>query len=104
MITISLCMIVKNEEAFLARCLNTLKDIMDEIIIVDTGSTDSTRQIAATFTDKIYHFIAPKILGDNTGLSCFNFQKSYSIDDAKLFKFENIKEFSPDILLTYSSI
>lgn len=56
------------------------------------------------YADKIYHFIAPKILGDNTGLSCFNFQKSYSIDDAKLFKFENIKEFSPDILLTYSSI
>ena len=40
MITISLCMIVKNEEEVLERCLNSLKGLMDEIIIVDTGSTD----------------------------------------------------------------
>ena len=43
MITISLCMIVKNEEEVLERCLNSLKGLMDEIIIVDTGSTDSTK-------------------------------------------------------------
>ena len=36
MITISLCMIVKNEEEVLERCLNSLKGLMDEIIIVDT--------------------------------------------------------------------
>lgn len=56
MITISVCMIVKNEEAILARCLDSLRDIADEIIIVDTGSTDATRQIAAKYTDKVYDF------------------------------------------------
>ena len=46
MITVSLCMIVKNEERILARCLDSIADLVDEIIIVDTGSTDATRRIA----------------------------------------------------------
>lgn len=56
MITISLCMIVKNEEHTLQNCLNSVKDLVDEIIIVDTGSTDRTKQVAKGFTDKIYDF------------------------------------------------
>lgn len=56
MATISLCMIVKNEEAILARCLDSIADLMDEIIIVDTGSTDRTREIASHYTDQIYDF------------------------------------------------
>lgn len=56
MISISLCMIVKNEERVLARCLDSLCGLMDEIIIVDTGSTDSTMDIARRYTDKIYTF------------------------------------------------
>lgn len=56
MANISVCMIVKNEEATLARCLDSLGDLPDEIIIVDTGSTDNTRQVAARYTDKIYSF------------------------------------------------
>ncbi len=56
MISISLCMIVKNEEDVLSRCLNSIKDVVDEIIIVDTGSSDNTKKIAKNFTDKIYHF------------------------------------------------
>ena len=54
MITISLCMIVKNEERVLKRCLESVRDLVDEIIIVDTGSTDATKRIAAGYTDKIY--------------------------------------------------
>ena len=56
MITISLCMIVKDEEAVLERCLRSVVCAMDEIIIVDTGSTDSTREIAEQFTDNVYDF------------------------------------------------
>lgn len=56
MVTISLCMIVKNEESVLARCLNSVKDIVDEIIIIDTGSTDNTKEIAKGFTNKVFDF------------------------------------------------
>lgn len=56
MTTISLCMIVKNEEAVLERCLDSICDLMDEIIIVDTGSTDRTKEIAAKYTNKIYDY------------------------------------------------
>ena len=56
MVSISVCMIVKNEEAVLARCLDSLQGIADEIVIVDTGSTDGTKEIAARYTNKIYDF------------------------------------------------
>lgn len=56
MITISLCMIVKNEEKLIAQCLESVKDLVDEIIIVDTGSTDKTKEIVKKYTDKIFDF------------------------------------------------
>ncbi|MBD3918171.1 glycosyltransferase family 2 protein [Paenibacillus sp. PR3] len=56
MITISLCMIVKNEEGVLARCLDSVADLVDEINIIDTGSTDATKAIAARYTDRIFDF------------------------------------------------
>ncbi|MGL4343568.1 MAG: tetratricopeptide repeat-containing glycosyltransferase family 2 protein [Cellulosilyticaceae bacterium] len=52
--TISLCMIVKDEEKALEECLRSAQDIVDEIIIVDTGSRDRTIDIARKFTDKVY--------------------------------------------------
>ncbi|MFH1993503.1 MAG: glycosyltransferase [Pseudomonadota bacterium] len=52
--TISCCMIVKNEEAFLDQCVKSVRDYVDEIIIVDTGSTDRTVEIARQYTDKVY--------------------------------------------------
>lgn len=56
MITISVCMIVKDEEDVLETALESIKDIADEIIIVDTGSTDQTKDIAKKYTDHIYDF------------------------------------------------
>lgn len=49
-------MIVKNEENDLKKCLSSIKDIVDEMIIVDTGSTDKTVAIAESFGAKVYHF------------------------------------------------
>ena len=51
---ISLCMIVKNEEELLAKCLESVKEQVDEIVIVDTGSTDRTVEIARFYGAKIY--------------------------------------------------
>ncbi|WP_445486975.1 tetratricopeptide repeat-containing glycosyltransferase family 2 protein [Niallia sp. 03133] len=56
MITISLCMIVKNEEETIARCLDSVKDLVDEMIIVDTGSTDKTKEIVSKYTDRVFDF------------------------------------------------
>ncbi|MFC5449153.1 glycosyltransferase [Paenibacillus aestuarii] len=57
MISISLCMIVKNEEDTIERCLNSVGDLVDEIVIVDTGSTDQTKSIVRKYTKHIYDFV-----------------------------------------------
>ncbi len=54
--TVSLCMIVKNEEQHLARCLGSAKPLVDEMVVVDTGSTDRTKQIAAAFGARVFDF------------------------------------------------
>ena len=75
MITLSLCMIVKNEHDTLARCLDCIKDIADEIIIVDTGSTDDTKDIALRYTDKVYDFTW-----------CYDFAKARNFSFSKATK------------------
>lgn len=56
MATISLCMIVKNEEQVLGRCLDSVAGAVDEIVVVDTGSGDATKAVAARYTDRVYDF------------------------------------------------
>ena len=53
---LSVCLIVKNEEEVLERCLSCAAKFADEIVIVDTGSTDGTVEIAHKFTDKVFYF------------------------------------------------
>jgi glycosyltransferase involved in cell wall biosynthesis len=53
---VSLCMIVKNEEAHLAACLSSVADLVDEIVVVDTGSADDTAAVAAHFGARVYPF------------------------------------------------
>lgn len=95
MITISLCMIVKNEERLLARCLDSVADLMDEIIIVDTGSTDKTKEIAARYTDKVYDF---EWINDFAAARNFAFSKAgmeyiYSADADEVLDEENREAF-----------
>jgi glycosyltransferase involved in cell wall biosynthesis len=54
--TVAAALIVKNEEAMLGRCLESIAGHVDEIVIVDTGSTDATKEIASRFTDRIFDF------------------------------------------------
>ncbi len=73
MATISLCMIVKNEARVLARCLESIQDCVDEIIIVDTGSQDATKAIAARYTDQVYDF---EWIDDFSAARNFSFSKA----------------------------
>lgn len=95
MASISLCMIVKNEEKNLARCLDGYRDYMDEIIIVDTGSTDKTKEIAAKYTDKIYDF---KWVDDfskarNYAFSLASCEYIFSADADEVLEGENREKF-----------
>jgi len=55
--TVSVALIVKNEEGTLARCLESLHGGVDEIIVVDTGSDDATKSIARRYTEQVFDFI-----------------------------------------------
>ena len=95
MITISVCMIVKDEEAVLKRCLDSLKDIGDEFIIVDTGSKDRTKEIAKEYTDKIYDF---KWIDDFAAARNYSFSKAtkdyiYVADADEILDEENKSKF-----------
>ena len=95
MMTISVCMIVKNEEAQLAACLDSLKLIADEIIVVDTGSSDSTKEIAARYTDKIYDFpwIDDFAAARNFAFSKAGMEYIYTADADEVIDEDNIRLF-----------
>lgn len=56
MLPISVCLIAKNEEKYIGECLRRLARFSWEIVVVDTGSTDCTVEIALTYTPNVYHF------------------------------------------------
>ena len=96
MVEISLCMIVKNEEKVLARCLDSIVDLMDEIIIVDTGSTDQTKKIAMQYTNQIYDFTW---IQDFSAARNFAFSKAtkeyiYTADADEVLDEENHQRFA----------
>ena len=59
---------------------------------------------ALKYADKIYHFIAPKILGDNSGKSCFDYTKINNISLCTDYKIDTISKYGNDLLLTYYPI
>ncbi|MDR1168650.1 MAG: bifunctional diaminohydroxyphosphoribosylaminopyrimidine deaminase/5-amino-6-(5-phosphoribosylamino)uracil reductase RibD [Heliobacteriaceae bacterium] len=55
---------------------------------------------ALSYTDKIYHFIAPKVTGDNSAKSCFDYRKITDINESLNFKIDKAEFFGPDLLMT----
>ena len=100
--TLGLCMIVKNEEEVIGRCLESVKGLFDEIVIVDTGSTDKTKEIVRKYTDKIYDF---EWIYDFSAARNFSFSKStcdyimwLDADDVIYpAELKKLKEFKPKI-------
>ncbi len=69
---LSICIITKNEEKDLPRCLESVKDLADEIIVVDDGSTDHTKEIAKKYGAKIFE----------KKLDSFAEQKNFAVEKA----------------------
>ena len=96
MITISLCMIVKNEEKVLRRCLDSVADLVDEMIIVDTGSDDDTMKIASSYSNaKVYEFawIDDFATARNFAFSKATMEYIYSADADEVLDEENRERF-----------
>ncbi|RUT29594.1 glycosyltransferase family 2 protein [Paenibacillus zeisoli] len=94
MISISLCMIVKNEEDTIGRCLESVQNIVEEIIIVDTGSSDNTKEIALQYTSQIYGFewIDDFAAARNYAFSCANKDYIFWLDADDELKDEDRKK------------
>jgi glycosyltransferase involved in cell wall biosynthesis len=88
-------MIVKNEEALLARCLDSVADLADEIIIVDTGSTDTTKEIAAGYTTQIFDYVWRDDFADarNFAFSKATMEYIYSADADEILDEDNRERF-----------
>ncbi len=88
-------MIVKNEEKVLRRCLDALKGLWDELVIVDTGSTDATREIALEYTDKIYDFewVDDFSAARNFAMSKATMDYIYMADADEVIDKENFEQF-----------
>lgn len=90
--TLAVCMIVKDEESCLKSCLESIKDIADEIIIVDTGSTDRTKDIAKEYNTKISEFRWNNNFSDARNFSLKQATSDWILvlDADELFKRENL--------------
>jgi len=94
----SICMIAKNEENKIGRCLESLLPLKQEIVVVDTGSTDRTKEIAAQYTDCIYDF---EWIRDFSAARNFSIQKASHDWILILDCDEYITEFDMNILLDF---
>lgn len=72
--TLSVCLIVKNEEKVIRRCLESIKDVADEIIIVDTGSTDATLELVKNYGAKIIR---------SSWFNDFSFSRNLALQEAQ---------------------
>ena len=91
---------VRNGKLDIKYIINSLYELKIMSVLVEAGGGINASFMP--YIDKLYHFIAPKILGDNSGLSCFNGTSVEKIADCTNLKLENSQIFEPDILITYT--
>lgn len=104
--TISLCMIVKNEERHIARCLDSVAALVDEMVIVDTGSTDRTIEIVSGYPANVYSYPWNDNFSDARNYSfskatmdyCMWMDADDILDAAEMEKFQQLKQsLEPDV-------
>lgn len=93
---------VKKMQLDLDFIVDTIYQLGIRSIFVEAGGHFSGSVLK--YADKIYHFIAPKIIGDNEGVSCFDYRKVKDINESRIFEIRDIQNFSQDIMLTYYPI
>lgn len=93
---------VKENKLDLQEVFKKLFELKIMSVLVESGGKLNGSIISQGLADKIYHFIAPKILADNEGLSSFDGLKIKDINNALDFKIQSVEMFSPDILVIYS--
>ncbi len=81
---------------------NKLYEMKIMSVLVESGGVLNGSVLE--YADKVYHFLAPKILGDNSGRSCFFYRHLDDINLCKNFEINSVDKFGPDILLTYYPI
>lgn len=91
---------IKDNKLDVEFILNKLYELGIMSVLVEAGG--EVNRSFLPYCDKLYHFIAPKILGDNSGKSCFYGVSTEKISDCTNLKFESFQQFPPDILVTYS--
>ena len=91
---LSVCIIAKNEEKNIRRCLESLKSYNFEIVVVDTGSTDDTEKIAQQYTDRVYHFQWKNNFSSARNFAISKSTKSYvmSIDCDECIDYIDVKK------------
>lgn len=94
--------LTNNNKLDLEFIFNKAYELGIKSILIESGGILNGE--ALKYTDKIYHFIAPKITGDNSSKSCFDFRRITDINESLNFKIAHIEVFEPDILLTYYSL
>lgn len=93
---------IKDGKISLAFVFNKLYELGIMSVLIECGGKLSGK--ALKYADKIYHFIAPKVTGDNSAKSCFDYRKITEISECINFKIDSTEFFDPDILLTYYPI
>lgn len=91
----------QNNKLDLKQAFEKLYNLGIKSIFIEAGSTLNGEIIKQNLADEIIHFVAPKILNDNDGISCFNGEKQDFIKNTKNYKLIELKQSSPDYYVRY---